>query len=63
MGTFGQPFFCLHHPPFNTSFNTPFNARFPATSSPMSGTRSTRQSLPTHCQQPHTPTILLTLAK
>lgn len=29
MGTFGQPFFCLHHPPFNTSFNTPFNARLP----------------------------------
>lgn len=28
MGTFGQPFFCLHHPPFNTSFNTPFNASF-----------------------------------
>ena len=29
MGTFGQPFFCLQHHPFNTSFNTPFNARLP----------------------------------
>ena len=28
MGTSGQHFFNLHHPPFNTSFNTPFNASF-----------------------------------
>ena len=28
MGTSGQHFFSLHHPPFNTSFNTPFNASF-----------------------------------
>lgn len=28
MGTSGQHFFNLHHPPLNTSFNTPFNASF-----------------------------------
>ena len=63
MGTFGQPFFCLQHHPFNTSFNAPFNARFHATSSPMSGTRSIRQSHTRAPSSPTTPTILLTLAK